>query len=151
MKRPRMMISYRVAVAIKIQPIVANGDDIMIVFFLPIYCSRKPAIRLPQNAPLGGIEPARKSIAFIWNNCNNRVYRFDFIYYLPMMQCFCLATIPDELHVSMGWLETNSHGPVQCKKMTLTCIVKVSPRVQILKKEKKKNGIIWVYVCYIIS
>lgn len=49
------------AVAISIQPIVAIGDDIIIVFLRPTHCSRKPAKILPQNAPLGGIEPARKN------------------------------------------------------------------------------------------
>lgn len=63
MKRPRRMASNRVAVPISIQPIVANGDAMIIVFFLPTYCSRKPASRLPRNAPVGGIEPARRTMA----------------------------------------------------------------------------------------
>lgn len=69
MKRPKMINSYLVAVAISIQPIVANGDEIMIVFFLPTDCSKKPARRLPKNAPLGGIEPEWKSNALGIMNC----------------------------------------------------------------------------------
>lgn len=117
-----MTISYRVAVAIKIQPIVANGDDIIIVFFRPEYCSRNPARILPQNAPHGGIEPVRKSNALLRAWCES----YDFCrYYLPMMQYSLLATNLDRIHVSMEWLVPSSREPIQCKRMTLMCIVKV--------------------------
>lgn len=124
-----MMTSYRVAVAISIQPIVANGDDIIIVFFLPTYCSRNPARILPQNAPLGGIEPARKSTTFYeLRVLTTRIScAFRCIYYLPMMQYLSLAIDLDRIRESMEWLVPNSPGPIQCKKMTLTCIVRVQP------------------------
>lgn len=45
------------AVAISIQPMVANGDANTIVYFRPIRRSEKAAKMLPTQAPHGGIEP----------------------------------------------------------------------------------------------
>lgn len=104
------------------QPSVANGDDRIIVFFRPIAFNRKPARRLPQNAPDGGIEPetAVGNQTINWDD----QWPSDVIIYLPMMQCLSLAIDPDQCRESMEWLELNSHEPIRWWRMPLKRITR---------------------------